>query len=557
MSDLLPRLRRTCGVFGSVLFVCWSALVLTLPLAARGSGMLILPFQVEGDPTRAGFVSRTGIPDRLQEASHFLLHAARDGNLIGTDDARAAARRADWRAGQTLDANRAGRLCSEARADYLLAGAARFLPDGRILLSATTFICRTGGSVPGVRETTDSRNFQASLRRMLVRATPFWQPRISPGVTGGGGAVDLAVVLDHSGSMVEDLPLILRALTAVQQELPRGSRLGIVTVGDGDRLDVLPFSNQWDGVLAVARQKAAGGEVTLDGIERALGIVHSYREWKGARKIMVFSDARIGNRRSGLESYLRRLKSSGGDVRLFCLLNQQYEDRAEWQRMARALGLADPAIVYGREAGFVDQPAQYILMDGPRFYLSRRDLRGTILRGEVPADVLRPVETIHYERGELNLTDLPKALARKNGTRLAFLGPVVSGLEAAVAAGATAGTPGASDKSAVRVLVKNAGLSFWIQVADRGILAQLRRRVGETLYVGLHVAPAPGSGEKLVNLSKPVYIRSQGEVPQLLISTWAELAKRSERDLVREDVHFLLLQILEIDDGRSSQDIRR
>ncbi|MCR9142542.1 MAG: VWA domain-containing protein [bacterium] len=532
--------------------------MLTFPLAAQGSGMLVLPFQVEGDPTRAGFASRTGISDRLQEASHFLLHTARDGSLIGTDEARAAARRSDWSAGQTLDVNRAGRLCSEARADYLLAGSARFLAGGRILLSATTHICRTGRSVSGVRESTNSRDFQKTLRRLLVRATPFWQPRPSPTVTGAsGGLVDLAVVLDHSGSMVEDLPLILRALTAVEQKLPRGSRLGIVTVGGGDRLDVIPFSDQWGSVLAAAQGKAAGGEVTLNGVERALGIVHSYREWKGARKILVFSDARIGSRRSGLEGYLRRLKSAGGDVRLFCLLNQQYEDRSEWRRMARALGLADPAVVYGREAGFVDQPSQFILMDGPRFFLSRRDLRGTILRGQVPADVLRPVETIHYEQGELNLTDLPKAMARKQGTRLAFLGPVVSGLEASVAAAATAGTPGAGDASATRVLVKNAGLSFWIQVADRNILAQMRRRVGQTVYVGLHVTPAPGSGERLVNLSKPVYIRSQGEVPRLFISTWAQLAKRRERDLVRDDVHFLLLQILEIDDGRSSQDIRR
>lgn len=529
-----------------------------MPLAARGSGMLILPFQVEGQPARAGFASRAGIPDRLQEASHFLLHTARDGNLISIAEARAAARRAEWRSGQPLNATRAGRLCSEARADYLLAGSARFLAGGRILLSATTHICRTGKSVPGVRESTNSREFQQAMRRVLVRATPFWQPRVAPGViAGGGGAIDLAIVLDHSGSMIEDLPLILRALTAVRQSLPRGSRLGIVTVGAGDRLDVIPFTDQWQSALAAAREKTARGEVSLAGVERALGIVHSYREWKGARKIMVFSDARIGSRRSGLESYLRRLKSAGADVRLFCLLNQQYEDRAEWRRMARSLGLADPAVVYGREAGFIDQPSQFILMDGPRFFLSRRDLRGSVLRGQVPADVLRPVETIHFERGELNLSDLPGALARKNGTRLSYLGPIVSGLESAVAAGARAGTPGSYDPGAARVLVKNAGLSFWIQVADRGILAQMRRSVGETMYVGLHLSPASGTGEKLVNLSRPVYIRSQGEVPRLFINTWAALAKRSERDLVREDVHFLLLQILEIDDGRSSQDIRR
>ena len=547
------RVSRRAGPPG-----CWilflTGFLVTSPLAAQGSGMLILPFQVEGDPTRAGF-SDTRISDRLQEASHFLLYTARDAKLFSPAQTRTITGRAEWQAGQTLDSLRAGRLCSEARADYLLAGTARFIADGRIYLGATTFICRTGRSVPGANETTDGRNFQQALRRVLVRATPFWQPRVSPAVTGGGGAVDLAVVLDHSGSMVEDLPAILNALSALGQQLPRGSRLGFVTAGDGDRLDVIPFSDHWADAVARAREKYASGEVTVNGIERALGIVHSYRDWRGARKVMVFSDARLGSRNSGLESYLRRIKASGGDVRLFCVLNQQYADRAEWQRMARALSIADPGVLYGREAGFVGEPGLFFLMNGARFYVSRRNLRGGILSGDVPEEVLQPLETIHYERTQLNLTDLPKALAQKNSTRLAFLGPVVSGLESAIARGATAGVTAAS--AGTRVLVKNAGLSFWINVQDRSILSELRRRVGEKIYVGLHVAPAAGGDEKLVNLPNPVYIRSHGEVPDPLIETWTGQARRAERDLIREDVHFFLLEILEIDDGRSSQDIRR
>jgi hypothetical protein len=193
-------------------------------------------------------------------------------------------------------------------------------------------------------------------------------------------------------------------------------------------------------------------------------------------------------------------------------------------------------------------------MQGDRFFTSRRDLRGAILRGEVPPSEIVPLETIHYERDELNLIDLPKAFARKNGTQLSYLGPIVSSLETTIARAATAGVVAGADGS--RVLVKNAGVSFWIRVNDRRIATQLRQKMGQKLYVGLHVAPAAGAGEKLVNLPDPVYIRSQGEVPELFISTWAELSARSERDLSRDNVYFLLLEILEVDDGRGSQDIR-
>ena len=329
-----------------------------------------------------------------------------------------------------------------------------------------------------------------------------------------------------------------------------------MTIGANDRLDTVPFSTQWPEVLPLAGAKAARGDVSVQGLAAALGIVQQYRDWKGRRKVLVFSDARIGRQSSSIESHIRRLKSSGATVRLFSTQNQSYADRVEWQRMARTLSLASPGVLYGREVGFVDQPGRFLLMDGGRYFTSRRDLRSAILKGVVPRSVLEPLETIHFRREELNLNDLPSAFARRQGTRANYTGPVVSGLEAAISSVGGAAQSPVGTAGGTRVLVKNGGLSFWIRGHDRGILSQMRRSLGRKIYVGLHVAPAPGSGEKLVNLPAPVYIRTQGDVPQLLITTWADLIRRPDRSLVRTDTHFLLLEILEVDDGRSSQDIR-
>lgn len=521
-------------------------------LFARG-GLAVLPFRVDGDPARSD-LALPGMSQRLQEASVFLVSVSREYRLISINETNTAVKETGWRPEMPLTPDRAESICLQLGADYLLGGSARFVSRESIFLDAAVYFCGRNKFIKS-RATASRTTLQQSMRRLLDEATPFLQPRPQVGVENPrtGQAVDLAVILDYSGSMSEDLPAIFRGLDALQQRLPDGSRIGVITIQageSGDRLDAIRMTRAWAPVLRDLQQRRVDGKVSASGLEEALSVVSRYRGWQGQRKLLVFSDAALGGRRADLENYLRRISRNGVEIRLFSLLRQSYDDREEWRRLARMLRLEDPAVLYGREVSLQNGDELFFVMQGRRFYLSDRNLKADVVRGQLSESELRPIETIHFEREKLNLEHIPGEYARLRDRRVGALGPVFSNLELRILDAAISGLP--EQRSAPVVSVRNEGTAFWLRVADGDARRELMRaqRSGEKLYVGFRPVPASSAGERVANLAEPVYIRSQGAAPLLFVTTWRELNRQPASALNGRDTVFVLVEVLEIgDDG--------
>jgi hypothetical protein len=539
----------------SILILLIAAWPATGPAQTSG-GLMVLPYLLEGDPERAGF-TLPDAPIRLQEATRFLLSQRRGRTVVSETISRRVEAALNFRPEEPFTARRAGELCAESRAEFLFAGSARFVSPTQIFLRASLYSC-SGRSVTrrGSAMTTAARLQRGLLALTDETTSGVMQP--APIEDGEGlrpaQPLDLAVVVDYSGSMIFDIPAIHAALGALRNALPPRSRLGVIAIESGDRVDILPFSERWDPLLRAMQQKGARGEVTLRGLENALAVADRFREWRTDRALLVFSDANVrGRRASSVESLLRRLQNKGVRSSLFSLANQSYEDRREWERIARALRLADPAVVYGRQFGLLTGQNLFVTLRGSRFYLANEDVRSAVVAGRVNVQQLEPIDTVHFRRDELNLNDLPAAYARQKNTRLTSLGPVFSSLEKRI--GEAAITRVYEGGEYASVLLKNEGLSFTIRVSEARVLERFRQLGGRKVYVGLRLQPSP-DGERAVNFPGSVYIMEQGETPRLLVTTWAEVLRRPDTALDRNEVWFFLVETLEVGDARQSEDLR-
>lgn len=518
---------------------------------------MVLPYLLEGDPERAG-ITLPDAPIRLQEATRFLLSQRRGRTVVSEAASRRVEAALNFRPEEPFTARRAGELCAESRAEFLFAGSARFVSPTQIFLRASLYSC----SGRNVTRRGSAMTTAARLQRGLLQLTDETTSGVmnpAPIEEGEGlrpaQPLDLAVVVDYSGSMLYDIPAIHAALGALRNALPPRSRLGVIAIESGDRIDILPFSERWDPLLRAMQQKGARGEVTLRGLENALAVADRFREWRGDRALLVFSDASArGRRAASVEALLRRLQNKGVRSSLFSLANQSYEDRREWERIARALRLADPAVVYGRQFGLLTGESLFVTLRGSRFYLADEDVRADVVAGRLNVAALEPIDTVHFRRDELNLNDLPAGYARQKNTRLTSLGAVFSSLEKRI--GEAAITRVYDGGEYAPVLLKNEGLSFTIRVSDARVLERFRQLRGRKVYVGLRLHPSPG-GERAVNTPGSVYIMEQGEAPRLFVTTWAEVLRRADTALDRNEVWFFLVETLEVGDARESEDLRQ
>ncbi|MBX7059250.1 MAG: hypothetical protein K1X75_14385 [Leptospirales bacterium] len=521
--------------------------------------MLALPFLVEGDTVRAG-LDLPDLPGEFAAATRFLFSLRSDYPVLSVEAATRALRAASFQP-QTPFTDRVARsVCAESGAGYLLAGSVRAVDQNQVMLRASVFGCRSARIEARGAQLTSVQRLQRGLGSLLDQAMRGWAPPAAhPEQHGGLGSerIDLAAIIDYSGSMVYDLPAIHAALAAIGPQLPQGSRLGAVALESGDQTDILPFSEQWTPLLRVLGQKGARGETTVRGLDNALSIVERYRDWRGDTRLLVFSDASLGGRRNpGMESRLRRLRGRGVKTLFFSLLNQRYADRQEWTRLSRSVSTETTQPLYAREAAFVDGRRLNFVVAGSRFYTTEQSIRPAQLSGDLRELQLQPLETVSYRREELNLNDLPLAFARLGGTRLSSASAIVSNLELCIARG----VEGLRRQSpaAGRALLKNDGLSFTIDVGDAAILARLQAERGRRLYVGLRLSPAPAaeSAAAVVNEPGDVYIVNQGEVPRLFVDSWSQVLRRAPEGIDRQNIVFFLVEPIEAGRTGDVRDLR-
>ena len=506
-----------------------------------------------GDPNPDVF-DRQRLPEFLQHAAYFLFEQRLRFPLQSRDDLNANLARAGYSASAVFSHETATKVCAETGVSHLLAGSANFRPADGLIVNIVSYSCRRSGVIAKGRASGRLSDLQRLLATGLREASPFARALAPAGPSGADPrALDLAVVIDTSGSMATDLPQIRKGLASVRRQAPEGSRIGTVFLDDGDRIDVLPFTRRWDRMLQVLSARRPAGNVSATGLERGLERIEQYRDTRGIPRLLVFSDAPAQGRRLQLvESRLRRLKRRGWDVHLFQLAGQRPEDRGEWQRLARAVGLKSPEVIYGRRAGFVEF-SLFLVMIGSRFYQSDRDLSGPVAAGSVEGRPMTPIETVAFPADALTLDELPRRMAARDNRKLSGLGPVVSGLEAKITKSALGGT--LFETVPYRALVKHEGRGFWVRLHRRTDFERLKALRGQSVYLGLRMTSTPGA-ERITNLPGEIFIRKQKDVPRLLINRRAHLQRLPQKFISPADVWFFLSEIIEVRDARREQDIR-
>jgi hypothetical protein len=508
----------------------------------------ILPFRVVGKDATASVELATS----LQQGLHFLFGISLQYDLVSLDKTQHALKETGYSPEFSLNDRAIGDLCSTSGARFLLAGEVQYLPSG-IALKGTSVSCSGRSVISRSEKTGKVEDLQRMMRSMVRDLSPFADER--PGRSLVRKHMDVAVLVDMSGSMQSDLDRIREALAVLKRQVPPASRLGLVLVKPDDR-EILPFSDDWEKRLSEFQIRPASGEVSARQLEASVDALERFDDWRGERKLLIFSDAPAAGRRlSVLESRLRRLKGRGIDIQLYMLSGQNQEDRKEWQRLSRTLGLKDPSTTYGRRVGYTDRRGYslYMIQKGNRFFYSDRDVTSELQNGTLDEGRLVPVETVHYDKTSLNLNDLPAQFAAHENLKLVGMDRVISDLPKKILSSVLSQKSGGFAR--YRVLLKNGSESFWIGLNDESAYRKLKAAGASSVYVGLRFFPSPEAGEP-ENLPDRVYVLNQADAPRIFMSTWAQISRSPASLLKPDDIHFLLCEIKDFKDEGKEKDVR-
>jgi len=521
-----------------------------IPFQNISAQTAVLPFYTSGN---SPIFSIQDAPVYLQESFHFFFEIKKEYPLQSLYSVNRAIQETGFRGEKKLNLSLAKQICSHTGAEYLLTGTADFSSNSSVVLTATTFICRSGQTLEARRQGS-VKNIQSDIAELVISVSTYAKSKSNSPAVYNNNSINLSIILDMSGSMNSDFISIEKALRSAAGNLPEQSKIDAYLLREG-RVDRMRDGGNSSVVLNRIFKERTGGRSSRNDLFSALTMIEKDYRWGGKNRLLIFTDVDFPEgRMNDIESRLRRLKGRGMEIYLFILSGQGYNEKNEWMRIARTMNLESPDVVYGRRVGFLEGYSRIILMNGNRFYSLDRDATSFILQNRVP-DSSREIDMLQYSRDNFNLNDLPSLYARSEKLKIGGYGPVVSGLENKINHSLKSGT--SSDKIYKRVLVKNRGMSFWIRVADDTVYRKMIQSGDKAFYAGLRFVPGNGLQTSPVNIPEFVYFKKQAEVPRMLVNEWAHFSRLSASKINSNDIWFFLVTVVRYDDGRESEDIRQ
>ena len=527
-----------------------------VPLSAATDEIAVVPFKVTGFPDRSRF-SEPELPVLLQEATHFLLGSRYQQHLQSLEETGSVLASIRFRADQALDSSRASALCSALQTGTLLLGSAHFSPDSSLRLQMVNYSCTTR-SVLRRDETYGSVDqMQKDLRHLIVSVLPSLRPLKS----GRGSAridqtspVDIALLLDGSGSMNGNRAMILEGLKRLKSRIPPGSRIGgYLLKGDGENR-VLPMSSRWNETLDLISRTPFLGEVDGERLSEVTGEIGLARNWNGKKYLLILSDASLEKASlARMENRLRWLKRKGFQTRFFQLPSMNLDAVENLKKLETITGQKDSEIVSGIRLGYLDGSSNWLIQKGNHFYLADEGVQTSVEKNRLPESG-SPLATLRMERSQLRLETLPEVMSRMGPRKVIRQGPLVSGLPETMAALVSTGSVDPQDTG--RVLVYQDGVSFWISVADRKLLKRLEGKKGQHVFIGLHWNNRSDLAERIENLPEEVLLVEAAGVPRLFVNTREHLLRVSPRWLDPEDLWFFNVEVRDVKYAGEFRDIR-
>lgn len=516
-------------------------------LFSRDFHISVLPFLIQGKPQLAGFdIQKT--PWQLREAAGFLIQQDRDIALWNPSNFENLLRQSNYNLKKPFQKENLVKVCTLSDSMYILGGIA-FFSRRAIEFQIKTYSCRLNQFLGESTIKKTYHDFQQALRRSILQSTPFINPVRKANISNmekRNSKIDLAIILDTSGSMVADFPVIISSLKSLQSSLPKGSRIGVILMKEDSRQIILPFTQDWPSTIRTLAQTRPVGQTDRQGFLEALTIVERYNKWQAAKNLYIFTDLHFANRReSYVESALRRITQNGIRTHIFPMTAQNYTDRREWTRISRSVKTFNPNVIYGRKIYPIGQRPYFIVSLQGKYYTGRYgdDLGSRIKSGNLTTENLLPIPTTSFSRTELNLESLSTAYPAMMKQKISSYDPIISNLGKSISN--SLDLKKGTGSYQYKILVKNKTNSFWLPVRHPGVIKKIRQQQNKEFFIGLHIKKTPTT-RQVVTFPHPIYIREYSNVPRLFITSWQHLHKLSLDRINPEDVWFMKVKLLEI-----------
>ena len=535
-------------------------------IQARSLGM-VLPFYIGGNTQAIQSLSLEPARD-FQSASFFLLRHHRKYNFLSLEKSHAILRKLQFDPKKTLSPEQAARICMEADLSYLIAGKANIQYGDRktkkplrILLGSSTFSCRSRLVTKRASSSADSIfSLQDALRRLMILSSSFFA-KAKPLVLKktSGSSYDLAVVLDFSGSMREDIKEILKHLAYWEHSLPSKSRLGIVSIEDKNLVKTLPFHQNWRSSLSLLKKKKARGETNIQGLLEALAIIVRYKHWQNQPKILLFTDIEIPSQSSfRIRSLLQSLKAKNLSLCSFSLLNQTKATKNFWSNEAAAFdqNLRQKNVSYGIYASLAKGGNIFFIQQGKHFFYTKNRVERAIRSNQLTRNNLHSIQTSDYRQEELHLERIPSAFASKSHDKVLRKGRVISGLRASIRQCESQKEKSkrnllTTEETNTRVLLRNQGDVFWIDLSQK-YASLIRPFLSKKIYIGFHFQSEPRK-RTFKSYPHPVYIQRERDVPRLFLLSRKQIQGALPYQIQEMDTWFIYSEVLEM---KHEKDIR-
>ncbi len=572
------------------------------PISAQTNGILVLPFQVENHAfMEHDFVNTSSLSIDLQEATHFVLENFYQTELKSLFETRNVLQEVNFTEKSVLNSSLSQVLCKKSGAHVLVSGNVNISQSSKLFLKIISYNCSSGEIIKTVASKIQNKIFlQDSLSKLLKQTLHGLQSKEN--VFRGGSDFtknmegekvpekNLILVVDMSGSMREELSNLYKEIEYLKIHLNKRIRLSAILLENKDEVSIIKWSEDWNFTIKNLRKKIARGETTHASLLKALGVLERMPDIYNNSEVFFFTDFSLEKAHfNKTYNMMKLLKQKGLHLNFFTLATQDQSTREFWTKLSKYVNpnqtLTQSHVFYYQNFYLASRGLTTLIQKDDRYFVNQENRIvsfSKFMKDENESlSFFIPLVASDYKIEDLNFENLPLAFAslhkdkilrkEEKKSNIGYLMYQILKTEGSVGVwsgmndevypengskqyyGSQKNSKEAYMYQNVRLLVRNEGKAFWIEVSSEILPIILERK---KLFLGLCFVANP-MVDGVVNLHKPFYIRDALTTPKLFLWTWGTIKRLRPDSFPINNILFLDLEILEIKNLKIERDIRQ
>ena len=368
---------------------------------------------------------------------------------------------------------------------------------------------------------------------------------------------DILFVIDSSGSMSYELSLLKKSITRLLSSLPiEKYRYGIILIRDDNKIKYLSLTRDTEKIARIISRQNAEGTNTAIGLLRALAKAKDLLISSSSSRILFFCDTPALQKkhieiRNAITNLLGSKRNTSFLLSFFLGKEMSYESKLYLEKLDQSfssLYLARP--IYGLQATYHNQKKLFFLKAEEQFFVTKENplplLKNSRKNADFHLELYEPLAISSYGKKKVNLRTVPKIYGERNFMSLKKLSPLYANFEYHLYKEASRQKSkkvfafSNNKYGKAKVLLKNNGKVFWLQVEAKRSISLLQRRRGSTVCIGSHFQKNK-KRNTLQNIAKYIYIKDK--CPELLKMDWEQL---NLMKIKYSDIWFINAQVLKV-----------